>query len=248
MEKANHYLKKVFIPSYWKKQIMVEPDNLSCEYSLIPTKKELEEVFVIKEHRSIRNDHTFSYGNKFYLIESNLKYSIAKQRIEIKKKTDGEFEAYFSVRKLLISEVVEPTKLSLVDLEIQKKIDVIMLAEELGNISEAARRSGVSRVTIYKNKKNLKEKGREALKRTLRKDHYHKNRAEPELEHTVISFSLENPHIGQGQLSRHLKQAFDIEISPGGIRNIWLRHGMETAAKRVQMASEEGKIPLLKAS
>ena len=52
------------------------------------------------------------------------------------------------------------------DLEIQKKIDAIELAEKLRNVTEAARISGCSRETIYKNRRLLKEKGPQALKRT----------------------------------------------------------------------------------
>jgi hypothetical protein len=37
--------------------------------------------------------------------------------------------------------------------KIQKKIDAIELAEQLANVSEAARLSGCSRETIYKNRR-----------------------------------------------------------------------------------------------
>ena len=78
----------------------------------------------MKEYRKIRNDHTFSYGNKFYLIKSPLKYSIAKQKIEIRINYDNSsFTAYFCGKPLAVSEVVEPTKPSMHDLEIQKKIE-----------------------------------------------------------------------------------------------------------------------------
>ena len=234
MEEANLYLKEVFIPSYWSNNIQVNPENSISEFSPIPPNKNLNDIFIIKEYRKIRNDHTFSYGNKFYLIESALKYSIAKQKIEIRTKTAGDFKAYFAGRELIISEVVEPTKLSLVDLEIQNKVDAIELAERLQNVSEAARRSGVSRQTIYKNKNILKEKGRAALKRTFRKDHYHKNRADINLEQRVIDFSLKNPHFGQAQVSRLFQQDYQIEISPGGVRNIWLRHEMQTIVLRLK--------------
>ncbi len=123
-----------------------------------------------------------SYGNKFYLINSDLKYSIAKQELEIRTNGDENFKVYFSGQELMVSEVIEPTKFSMVDLEIQKKVDAIELAEKLGNVAEAARISGVSRQTIYKNRKILEEKGEDALKRTFKKDHYHKNRASRDLE------------------------------------------------------------------
>ena len=188
---------------------------------------------MVKEYRKIRNDHTFSYGNKFYLIESPLKHSIARQRIEIRTSRDDQFIAYFAGRHLAISEIIEPTKPTMFDLEIQKKLDVIELAETLQNVSEAARISGVSRQTIYKNRRLLKEKGPQALKRTFRPDHHHQNRTDKEIENTVIALSLENPHLGQAQVSAQLKKIYQIELSSTGVRNVWLRENMNTTALRI---------------
>ncbi|MCZ6803451.1 MAG: ISNCY family transposase [Proteobacteria bacterium] len=234
MNKANQYLHDVFIPSYWNKQILVKPENISSEFTSIPPHNDLDDIFTLKEYRKIRNDHTFSYGNKFYLITSPLRYAIAKQHIEIRTGFKGDFDAYFAGERLPVSAVVEPKKLSMVDLEIKKKVYAILLAEQLQNVSEAARRSGVSRQTIYKNGKILKEKGPQALKRTFRKDHYHKNRADRNVEKAVIDFSLENPHLGQVQVALQLKEIYQIEISPAGVRYVWLRAEMQTIALRIQ--------------
>lgn len=236
MNEANRYLKDIFIPSYWNKNILAVPQNSTSEFTSITLHNDLNAIFSIKEYRKIRNDHTFSYGNKFYLIDSPIRSSIAKQKIEIRTGFTGKFYAYFAGRKLSISEVVEPQKLSMVDLEIKKKVDAIELAEKLQNVTEAAKISGVSRQTIYKNRKLLKEKGPLALKRTFRKDHYHKNRADKNLENTVIDFSLENPHLGQGEVSRQLLVNYQIGISPSGVRYIWLRAKMQTMALRIQKA------------
>lgn len=105
------------------------------------------------------------------------------------------------------------------------------MAEKLGNVSEAARISGCS-LTIYKNKRLLKE-GPLALKRTFRPDIHHKNRTAKDIEISVIAFSLKNPHLGQAQVSAHLKSNYDIEISPNGVREIWLRENMNTCALRI---------------
>ncbi|WP_219908557.1 hypothetical protein [Nitrosomonas aestuarii] len=59
---------------------------------------------------------------------------------------------------LAVSEVVEPTRPSMVDLEIQKKVDAIALTEKLQNVAEAARISGVSRQTLYKDRRLLNSK------------------------------------------------------------------------------------------
>lgn len=236
MESANYFLQEIFIPQFWQNTITVNAKNIISDFVPVPEQLNLDNICVQKEYRKIRNDHTFSYNNKFYLIESPLKHSIAKQKIEIQRQHDGSFISFFAGRPLTISEVVEPTKPSLYDLEIQKKIDAIQLAEKLGNVSEAARISGCSREAIYKNKRLLKEKGPHALKRTYRSDIDHKNRTAKNIEKTVIAFSLDNPHLGQAQVSAQLKSGYNIELSPNGVRNIWLREDMNTSALRILKA------------
>jgi len=234
MKSANCYLQDAFIPEYWQQTIAVNAKNTISEFTPVPAHLNLDDICVQKEYRKIRNDHTFSYDNKLYLIDSPLKHSIAKQKIEIRKQSGDSFSAYFAGRNLAVSEVIEPTKASMHDLEIQKKIDAIELAEKLGNVSEAARISGCSRETIYKNRRLLKEKGPLALKRTFRPDIRHKNRTAKTIEEVVIAFSLENPHLGQVQVSTQLKTTYQVEISPAGVRYVWLREKMNTSALRVQ--------------
>ena len=91
MKSANHYLQEVFIPEFWQKTIAVNAKNTTSEFTPVPQHLNLDDICVQKLYRKIRNDHTFSYGNKFYLIDSSLKYSIAKQKIEIRKQAGGKF-------------------------------------------------------------------------------------------------------------------------------------------------------------
>jgi hypothetical protein len=210
------------------------PRNEDSEFTPVPEHIDLDEVCVAKDYRKIRNDHTFSYGNKFYLIESPLKHSIAKQKIEIRTGQYAGFEAYFAGRHLAVSEVIEPTKPSMFDLDIQKKLGVLELAEKLQNVSEASRLSGVSRDTIYRHRKLIKEGGVQALKRQVRADHIHQNRTDQEVTSTVIEFSLDNPHLGQAQVSNQLKKYYQIELSASGVRYVWLRENMQTCALRLQ--------------
>jgi len=107
------------------------------------------------------------------------------------------------------------------------------LAEKLSNVSEAARISGCSRETIYKNRRLLNEKGHQALKRTYRSDIHHKNRTAKDVENLVISFSLENPHLGQVKVSAQLKTVHQVEISPAGLRNVSVRENISICALRV---------------
>lgn len=234
LDAANRYLHDVFIPSFWRNHVEVAACSNECEFTPVPQHINLDDVFVVKEYRKIRADHTFSYGNTFYLIESPLKHSIAKQKIEIRTSHDVGFAAYFAGRRLTVSEVIEPTKPSMLDLEIQKKLDVLKLAEQLQNVSEAARLSGVSRDTIYRHRKLIKDGGLQALRRQVRPDHVHCNRTDQAIADIVIEFSLDNPHLGQVQISNQLKVLYQIELSASGVRNIWLRESMQTCALRLQ--------------
>ena len=233
MDSANRYLQDVFIPSFWRDQIEVMSRNEDSEFTPVPDHMNLDDVCVVKDYRKIRSDHTFSYGNKFYLIESPLKHSIAKQKIEIRTGQGDGFDAYFAGRHLAVSEVIEPTKPSMFDLDIQKKLEVLELAGKLQNVSEAARLSGVSRDTIYRHRKLIKEGGVQALKRQIRVGHIHQNRTDQEVASTVVEFSLDNPHLGQVQVSNQLNKHYQIELSPSGVRNVWLRENMQTCALRL---------------
>ncbi len=233
MISANSYLQHVFIPQFWHKKLTVKSKLKNSEYKPLPPHINLDDICVIKQYRKIRNDHTFSYGNKFYFIESPIKHSIAHQKIEIRSLSQGKFNAYFAGRQLKINEVVEPIKASMEDIEIQKKLDVLALADKLGNVSEASRLSGVSRDTIYRHRRLIKQGGIDALRRQETPNHRHQNRTEEEIETLVIEFSLQNPHLGQAQVSRQLRANYSVEISPAGVRYIWLRENMNTATLRL---------------
>lgn len=187
-------------------------------------------------YRKIRNDHTFSYGNKFYFIESPIKHSIAHQKIEIRQGKNEQFSAYFSSRKLQVSEVTEPVKTSMDYIDVQKKLDVLALSDKLGNVAEASRLSGVSRDTIYRHRQLLKEGGSNVLKRQETPNLMYKNCTDLSIENTVVQFSIEYPHLGQKKVALKVKAEYGMNISPGGVRGIWLRQNMNTTALRVARA------------
>lgn len=94
------------------------------------------------------------------------------------------------------------------------------------------------RDTLYHYRKLLEEKGSEGLKRTFTPTPalHHKNRTTREIEEQVIAFSLENPHLGQVQVSAQMQEKYQITPSPNGVRHVWLREKMNTSTLRVEKA------------
>jgi hypothetical protein len=103
----------------------------------------------------------------------------------------------------------------------------------LGNVSEACRLSGVSRDTLYRYRKLMKQGGAEALKTPVNPNLYHGNRTDKDIASTIIDLSLQNPHLGQVQVANHMEEHFQIEISASGVRGVWLHEILQTCALRL---------------
>lgn len=116
---------------------------------------------------------------------------------------------------------------------IQRKLSLVDLASQLGNISDACRKLGVSRRHYYDIKTALEEEGVEGLLDQARNTPRIKNRVAPEIEQRLLDYSLEFPTHGQLRVSNELKKE-GIILSPGGVRSIWMRNGLEIRKLRLK--------------
>lgn len=103
-DNANCFLQEQFLPNEYAQRFKVTPENLASAYRPVPEGADLREVFCLKEFRTCARDHTFQWNGRTYLIESELKHSIYKQKIEIRTYPDLTWRAFFAGKLIGITE------------------------------------------------------------------------------------------------------------------------------------------------
>ena len=128
---------------------------------------------------------------------------------------------------------------------IKRKLSLVELAQTLGSVSEACRKLNVSRQHFYDVKKALAEEGLQGLIEKARTKARTANRVSEETEAAILDYSLQNPTHGQVRASNELTKA-GRPVSPGGVRSVWLRHGLERKKERLarleKWAAENGGV------
>jgi transposase InsO family protein len=115
----------------------------------------------------------------------------------------------------------------------KRKLSLLQLAEELGNVSKACKIMGYHRDTFYEVKKAFKVGGIAALVEERRgPKNPHPNRVSQEIEDEILDFCLAQPTYGSQRVANELRLR-GIDVSPSGVRGVWLRHDLETRYKRL---------------
>jgi transposase len=104
-EAANDFLQDQFLPNEYAVKFKVVPENLVPGYKSLPLGINLNEVFCLKEERRCARDHTFGWGGETYRIDSELKHSIYKQKIQIRTYQDLTWKAFFAGKEIQVARV-----------------------------------------------------------------------------------------------------------------------------------------------
>lgn len=115
----------------------------------------------------------------------------------------------------------------------RRKLSLLQLAEELGNVSKACKIMGYHRDTFYEVRRAFQTGGVAALVESRRGPRNpHPNRVAPEIEEQIIAYAVERPTHGAQRVANELRLK-GFNVSAGGVRGVWLRHELETRYKRL---------------
>lgn len=108
---ANEYLQEHFLPGYWRRNNVVKARENEPAYRRLDKRIILNEVLCLKEWRSIQADHTISYDATHYRVDCPTKYSLWKQKIEIRTYQDLSWRAYFADKPLRLTPITPLTRM-----------------------------------------------------------------------------------------------------------------------------------------
>lgn len=112
-----------------------------------------------------------------------------------------------------------------------RRLSVLQLAEALGNITEACKRSGMDRNSFYEWKRRFQTHGLEGLKDLPPIHRSHPQTTPPGAVKAVLDFSAKNPSRGCAYISDHLKLK-GISVSSPTVQNILIKHGLASRYDR----------------
>jgi transposase InsO family protein len=118
--------------------------------------------------------------------------------------------------------------------DVRRKLTVLKHAEETGNVSKTCRYFGISREAYYKWKRAYELHGETGLVNKKPCPENPKLRTPPEIEEMVLHLRR-TYHLGQLRISWFLHRYHGIKISPGGVRSVLLRHGLNRLPRHAKI-------------
>jgi len=130
----------------------------------------------------------------------------------------------------------------------RRKLSLLELATELGNVSKACKIMGYSRQQFYEIRRNFQLYGAEGLLDKLPGcKGPHPNRVSEEIEKAILDYCLEHPGHGCLRVAQALSLK-GINVSSGGVRGVWSRHNLLQRHQRLLRLEEHTRKRKIKLS
>lgn len=124
----------------------------------------------------------------------------------------------------------------------RRKLSLLQLAAELDNVSKACRIMGYHRDTFYEIRRAFQVNGMAGLIEERRGPRGpHPNRVGAEVEIKILDYALAQPTHGAQRVANELRMQ-DVNVSPSGVRGVWLRHDLGTRHKRLLRLEQHSQV------
>lgn len=128
----------------------------------------------------------------------------------------------------------------------RRKLSLLQLAQELGNVTKACQVMGYNRQHFYEIRRNYQLYGAEGLlDRTPGAKGPHPNRVSDEVEQAILEHGLAHPTQGAQRVADELLLK-EIQVSAGGVRGVWSRHKLSSKLDRLLRLEETARERKLK--
>ena len=122
----------------------------------------------------------------------------------------------------------------------KRKLSLIRLAEELGNVSKACEITGYSRQAFYDIRRAFQVGGMAAFVEKKRgPKNPHPNRVAKEIEEKILTLCLERPTWGAQRIANELC-LMEVNVSATGVRGVWTRHDLPPPPARLEGEAKQG--------
>jgi hypothetical protein len=126
---------------------------------------------------------------------------------------------------------------------IDQRLDILVLARELKNVSQACKLAGISRSRFYEIKSAFDQRGLAGLAPQPRRKPRMPNQTPLELVEPILNMSARYPTYSYIRISAKLR-AGGCEVLPSTVRAVWKQQGLNSCLDRLRwLEKKDGGLP-----
>src|SRR5579864_932541 len=126
---------------------------------------------------------------------------------------------------------------------VDQRLDILALARELRNVSQACKRAGISRSRFYEIKSAFDKDGLKGLTPQPRRKPRMPNQTPPELVEPILIMTARYPTYSYIRVSAKLR-ATGCQVVPSTVRAVWKQQGLNSCLERLLwLQKKDGALP-----